>query len=444
MKKKTYDLIVLGTGSAGSTVATKCRKAGWKVAIIDSRPFGGTCALRGCDPKKVLVGAAEIVERSRAIEGKGIEKETKIDWNELMKFKNSFTKPVPKSMEESFKKAGIDTYHGDAVFTEKDIINVNGKELKGKYFIIATGAKPRRLDIPGEEHLTFSDEFLELKKLPKKIIFAGGGYVSFELAHIAAMAGAKVKILHRSDKVLKQFEQDLVEMLLEKYKDSGIEIIFNTPVKEIKKRKGNELQVKSDKKSFTADMVVHGAGRVPDVDTLNLEVTKVKYGKKGVITNSYMQSSNKNIYAGGDAAEKGLPLTPVAGEQGRIIANNLLKRKKESFDSKATSTSLFSYPVMASVGMTEEQAKKQKVKYEKKFGDTSSWYTSKRIGLSHSGFKVLKDKQGKILGAHLLYPAAEEMINIFMFAIKNKLKTEELKQYLYAYPSSSNDIKSMI
>ena len=192
--KTTYDLIVIGTGVGASTVAWQCHSAGWKIAVIDSRPFGGTCALRGCDPKKVLVGIAELIDWHHRMESKGVDhaKEIQINWSELMHFKRSFTEPVPKRREQEFSEAGIDTFHGHARFTSHTALEVELKEkfvnqeLSAKHILIATGAKPAKLNIPGEEYITISDQFLELDNLPKRIAFVGGGYISFEFAHIAS------------------------------------------------------------------------------------------------------------------------------------------------------------------------------------------------------------------------------------------------------------------
>src|SRR5919108_5242081 len=207
---KNFDLIVIGTGAAASTIAYKCRSAGWEVAIIDSRPFGGTCALRGCDPKKVLVGAAELMDWNNRMIGKAISsKGIQIDWPALMRFKRTFTDPVPKNREKGFSDAGIAVFHGWACFVNQTTIKVSGDMLIGRYVVIATGAKPAKLNISGEEYLTTSDQFLELERLPQRIAFVGGGYISFEFAHVSARAGAQAMILSRHAP-LGQFEQDLV------------------------------------------------------------------------------------------------------------------------------------------------------------------------------------------------------------------------------------------
>jgi glutathione reductase (NADPH) len=169
--QKEFDLVVIGTGAAGSTVASKCRSAGWKVAIIDSRPFGGTCALRGCDPKKVLVGAAEIFDWAYRMNGKGISSNgTEIDWPALIRFKRTFTDPVPENRENSFSKAGISLFHGRARFLDRNKLQIGDDTLTSRYVVIAAGAMPAHLGIPGEQHLTTSEQFLNLVRLPARIL----------------------------------------------------------------------------------------------------------------------------------------------------------------------------------------------------------------------------------------------------------------------------------
>src|SRR5437016_8701592 len=174
-----FDLVALGTGSAASAVASRCRSAGWQVAVVDSRPFGGTCALRGCDPKKVLVGAAQLADWGRRMKGNGVRTERmKIDWPELMRFKRTFTEPVPKNREGMFAKAGIEAFHGRARFVGQSTVQVGEEVLEGRHVVIATGQRPADLKIPGVEYLTTSEQFLELDELPQRILFIGGGYIA--------------------------------------------------------------------------------------------------------------------------------------------------------------------------------------------------------------------------------------------------------------------------
>src|SRR5258708_29182854 len=219
---RKFDLVVIGTGAAGSGAAYKCRKTGWDVAIIDSRPFGGSCALRGCDPKKVLVGAAELIDWTRRMQGKGVSaKGSEIDWPSLMQFKKTFTEPVPENQELGYVKAGIAPFHGRTRFLDRTTVQVGGDRLTGRFVLIAAGAMPAVLGIPGEAYLTRSDQFLELEELPKRILFVGGGYISFEFAHVAARAGARVEILHRGAPPLEGYDTGLVEQFVKATREIG-------------------------------------------------------------------------------------------------------------------------------------------------------------------------------------------------------------------------------
>ncbi|WCK52961.1 NAD(P)/FAD-dependent oxidoreductase [Aneurinibacillus sp. Ricciae_BoGa-3] len=448
--KRTFDLIVMGTGSAGSVAAAKCNKAGWKVAMIDSRPFGGTCALRGCDPKKVLVGAAEAIDWIQRMKGRGITSGSRMDWSELMEFKRTFTEPVPEKREEGLIKAGIQTFHGRAKFIGEDQIQVGDDILKGKYILIASGAKPVPLPIKGIEHLTYSDGFLELDELPQKIIFVGGGYISFEFAHIAARAGSEVHIVHRGQRPLEQFDPDLVELLMRKSEEIGITLHLETEVQAIEKQ-GDGFVVRGTHKGknikLEGNLVVHGAGRIPELEDMDLERGNVEREKDGVRVNDYLQSiSNPNVYAAGDAAAThGLPLTPIAGMESQIVASNLLKGNHRKPDYRVMPTVVFTIPKIASVGLTESQAKDQGYDVLTNFVTTSEWYTYKRTNEKYAAAKVIIDKKtDHILGAHLISNEADELINHFAMAIQFNLTTKDIKKMTYAYPTSASDLRYML
>ena len=446
-----FDLIVIGTGAGGSTVAHKCRKAGWDVAIIDSRPFGGTCALRGCDPKKVLVGAAELIDWNRRMKGNGVSaKSVEIDWQELMQFKKTFTEPVPENTEKAYAKTGIAAFHGRVHFVDKTTVKIGDDKLTGRYVHIAAGAKPAVLNIPGDEYLTTSTQFLEMEKLPKRIVFVGGGYIAFEFAHIASRAGAQVQILHRGARPLEGFDPDLVNNLVQANRDLGIDLQLKTTVENVK-RDGDRFTVtasaENSRKTFEADMVVHSAGRSPDIDDMNLEKAGIEHGKKGILVNEYLQSvSNPLTYAAGDSADSGgLPLTPVATMEGHVVASNLLKGNHRQPNHLGVPTVVFTLPTLSSVGLREAEATKQGLNFKVKHEDTSGWYSSRRIGLKYSAYKTLvEEKSGRILGAHLLGAHAEEVINIFALAIRTGIRAEDLKTMIYAYPTSASDISYMV
>ncbi|TET48268.1 MAG: NAD(P)/FAD-dependent oxidoreductase [Actinomycetota bacterium] len=438
-----FDVLVIGTGASGSNAAYQCKSAGMDVAIIDQAPFGGTCVLRGCDPKKILHGVSEISELAGSL-GKVFKGSVKIDWGKLIEFKRTFSEGVPEKREKGFKDNDIAAFKGTAGFTGKNVLSVNDKKLSARFIVIATGSVPRKLSFPGAELLITSDVFMENNKLPGEIIFIGGGYISFELAHISARAGAKVKIIHRSSRPLKQFDQDVVEMMLEATAKAGIEFIPDVEP-DLIKRKGKKLFIDCGVQNYTCDMAVHGAGRVPDTRLLDLEKGHIEEDH-GVLVNKYFQSvSNPCVYAVGDAASIGQPLTPVVSMQGKIAAYNIINGNKKSMDYSLVPSVVFTTPPMGSVGLTEKQAGQKGLKYRINMADTTRWYNSRRLGFKKTGFKILIDKESdRIIGAHILAPGAEEVIDFFMLAMKTGIKTSEIKDMIFSYPSGTYDIKYMV
>lgn len=446
---ETLDLIVIGAGMAGVNAAKKAARAGWSVAIVDELPYGGTCALRGCDPKKMLRAGAEAVDAARLLSGKGVAGDTRIDWPALMKHKESFTDPVPENMEDGLKKAGVQTLHGSVRFTAADRIEIDGHgEITFGHALIATGAKPRPLNFPGAECLIDSTDFLNLSNLPKRIIFVGGGYISFEFAHIAARAGAEVTILDHGARQLKLFDPDLVDMLLERSRAAGIEIISEaTPEKIEAAGKAQRIFYGKDGNTHVkeADLMVHGAGRMPAVDELNLSAAGIETEHGGVKVSPWLQStSNPRVYAAGDAAASpGKPLTPVAVFEGKIATSNMLKGKRTEPDYIGVPSVVFTIPELARVGMLEEEAR-ETGDVEVSFTDTSGWFSQKRLGETHAGAKIISKSEGKILGAHMFGPDYAELINIFSLAIKLGLTVDQIKTMPAAYPTGASDIGSML
>jgi glutathione reductase (NADPH) len=446
---KQYDLVVIGTGAAAQVASFRMREAGWSVAVIDSRPFGGTCALRGCDPKKVLVGGAETVDMARRMNGRGVDGKVRVDWPDLIAFKRTFTDPVPQSLEKEYADTGIDAYHGRASFTDRETLQVEGEMLKARHFLIASGARPAPLGFPGEEHLITNEEFLALEKLPKRIVLVGGGYIAAEFSHVGARAGAKVTVLQRGERTLKAFDRDLVGWLMEKFTELGIDVRTETAVEAVEK-KGAGFVVKARSRDGPAavrtDLVVHAGGRIPDIDSLDLNAAGVERAGKRLKLNEFLQSvSNPAVYAAGDAAAAGPPLTPVASHDAKIVAANLLEGKRHRPDYRAVPSVAFTIPPIAMVGLGEETARERGVKFRVKAEKVPDWYTARRAAETVYGYKTLvAEDTGRILGAHLVGPHADEIINVFALAIRHELSAEELKATIFAYPTGASDIAYML
>src|SRR5258708_29442295 len=188
---RRYDLVVIGTGTAAQVASSRVRAAGWSVAVIDHLPFGGTCALRGCDPKKMLISGAEAVDLPRRMRGRGVVGDVRINWRDLIAFKRTFTDPVPANHERRYAERGIDAYRGTARFTGPSTVEVGGQTLQARYVLIATGARPVPLGFPGAEHVITSDQFLELTELPARIVMVGAGFISTAVSYNAAPGGGE-------------------------------------------------------------------------------------------------------------------------------------------------------------------------------------------------------------------------------------------------------------
>ncbi|MGH9456028.1 MAG: dihydrolipoyl dehydrogenase family protein [Thermoanaerobaculia bacterium] len=450
MSARRFDLVIIGTGVAASTVAERCRNAGWSVAVIDELPPGGTCALRGCDPKKILVGSAEAVAGVRRLEGKGIRPGgVGIDWPELMGFKRAMIGGQQERKEESRRRAGIELFRGHARFAAPSTLLTETDRIEAKFILVASGAKPAPLGIPGEEHLTTSTEFLELDALPRRIAFVGGGFISFEFAHVAIRAGAEVTILHRGVHPLPLFDPDLAELLAAKSRTLGIDVRLQTVVTGIERHDGGLLvsaRHGSEELRVEADLVVHGAGRVPAVDELDLPAGAVEAVGRRIVLNDFLQSvSNPAVYAAGDAAATGPALTPVAGHEGAIVARNLLEGNCARPDYGVVPSVVFTVPPLASVGLSEQAAREAGAAFRGELIDTSSWYSSRRVGETHSAAKVLVEEgTDRILGAHLLGPAAAETINLFAMAMRLGATATDVRTMLYAYPTHASDVPHML
>jgi len=446
-----YDLIVIGAGMAGISAAQKGAANGWRVAIVDSLPYGGTCALRGCDPKKILRRGAEIIDSARLMKGKGIDAAgLAVNWSDLMTHKHGFTDPMPDSMESNLVEAGVDTLHGHARFVGTDQIDIDGTQYQATRFLIATGARPRPLTFSGSEHLIDSTDFLDLDALPARILFVGGGFISFEFAHLVARAGSTPLIVDRGERPLKSFDPDLVELLVDRGREVGIELRRNTDITAVE-RTNDVYQVTLEhggtKEIVEVDLVVHGAGRVADLAALGLEEAGVEWSERGVHVAGHLQStSNPAVWAAGDSADTaGVPLTPVATSEAKVAASNMIKGTTITPDYTGIPTAVFTIPELVRVGMLESEAIEQGIDLDVRFSDTSSWYSNYRIGETTAAAKILIDKaHDRIVGAHLLGPEYAELVNTFGLAIKLGLTTRQLKSATAAYPTVGSDLGSML
>lgn len=438
-----YDAIVIGSGPAGNSAAYGLKEQGKKVAIIESDLWGGTCPNRGCDPKKMLMSGVEAQKRIETMLGKGFDQTPKIVWEDLMTFKKSYTDFVPQNTKEGLDAAEIDRYQGQASFLNANQIVVNDQELSANQFLIATGQRPAVLSIDGQDLLQSSTDFLDLNHLPKKMAFIGAGYIAFELAVITSAAGSEVHIIHHNDRPLKEFDQELVNDLVEHMKADGIQFHLNVNTKSVELMHPN-YRITGENFELVVDMVIGATGRIPNVEGLNLEKAGVSYDKRGIKVDEHLRTTQQNIFACGDVIAKKQPkLTPVAGfEAGYVV--NAMNGDTEAIDYPLIPTIVFGDQRLARIGLSERELADHPEKYHSETTDLSSWYTYHRINDQGAKIKIVYDEDDKIVAITCLSQLADEVINYLLIILTKKMSHEEVEKYIFAYPSPASDLSYFI
>jgi len=449
-----YDVVVIGTGTAGQTAAYELNSRGLNIAVVEKsdRP-GGTCALAGCQAKKWFYEGVEVVAKSHHLAGKGILSGPHFAWADFLREKNKFTNTVPGNTLNGFKKAGIEVISGAAHFLDEQTLGIDNRKISSRFFVIASGARSMLLPIEGIEHVITSDQFLELPSLPDRFVFIGGGFISFEFAHFVARLGEnhsrQTTILEAAPRPLGPFDSEMVSLLVAASEAEGIAVHTGVQISAIEQDAG-EIRVRTESgASFTADIVVNGAGRQADIDDLGLDRAGVEHSRKGIIVNTRMQTTQTNIYAIGDCAAT-IQLARVADYEAMVAASTILSEIDNGIeleiDYSAIPAILFTYPQYAMVGYTEDALKLETRPYIKSFGQNLTWPTYRRIGMPSAAFKILAGTNGEFLGAHILSDNASGIVNTIRLAILNRIPVETLYQQsiMSPYPSRESDMPYML
>jgi glutathione reductase (NADPH) len=448
MVEQTVDVLVIGTGTAGYTLALACRKGGRQVAVVDNRPYGGSCGMRGCESEKYLVKIAEVAQLSHQMADIGISPPAGIDWGAMIRSKTSFMSEIPERTEKTFEEAGIKLLFGTARFVSSGRVAIdNDAMVSAQTIVIATGAKPAPLHFPGSDLVLSTEDFLNLPTLPRRILFIGGGCLAVSFGHAARAAGAAVTILQRGERILKQFDAEMVRRLTKSAEDLGIKIATGITASMAEELRGAFVTYGAAgcTESFASDLIVNTTGRVPDLDKLELERGEVSFSAQGVTVNEYLQSvSNPRVWAIGDACDTPYRLSTVAELEAEVAAENILKGKLRRPDYRIVPTVAFAHPPLAAVGMTEEQAASSGLRFRINRGAMQAWPSSRRIGQKNAFYKVLLQDNGNLLGAHLLGHNSSDTINIFAAAMNFGVTNQELLKVLWAYPTNVPDLKDMI
>ena len=434
-----YDTIVIG-GGPGGLAAAYGLAAKQRVLVIESDLWGGTCPNYGCDPKKMLYRGVEVKNAALRMNGFGISGTARIDWPSLMAFKRSYTTGIPAGTLTGLTRTGIKTLYGRAQLLGQHMVKVGSQNVTGEHIVIATGHTPRFPDIPGANLLKTSRDFLDVDELPTSIAFIGAGYVSVELANIAAAAGADVHIIGHSDRLLRAFPKVATEALKQLLLKTGIHFHPNVELTKISPL-GTMTHLHADGFDLNVDMAVTAMGRIANVADLGLANAGIKSDLRGIPVDDHLRTAVANIYAIGDVNLKPQPkLTPVAGFEGRYVAQQILG-SQEPIHYPAIPTIVFGPTELAKVGVALEDALAAPEQYQVTHNETTHWYTYNRIQDPDAQVWTIVDKStGKLAGAVVLASLAEDLINTFAAAIDAGQEPSDLNR-IYAYPSAQSDLQ---
>lgn len=447
---EAYDIVVLGSGNAGMAAAGALRAAGKSVAMVESWDVGGTCPLRGCVPKKVLVAAAQVLHQIALAPTHHIEVGApKLDWGALIARERGFVDGVPESFAKSLKGRGIELIEGRARFASPSRIVVGERMLEAGKIVIATGSKPRPLAIPGAGHLITSEDVLEMAALSARLVFIGGGVIALEFAHGFARAGTQVTILEALPRLLPRLDPDAVAQLHAESERIGIEIFTGVEVAAVAKADGGlEVRFTHDgiEKRVVADRVANGTGRISDLEGLDLDAGGIDHDGLRIAVDDHRRSvSNDRVYVAGDALWSSAQLSPLASHEGRVVAENILHGDTATPDYDTVPSAVFAVPALASVGLTEEGATARGLRFEVKANDLTGWRSSQTHAETAAYSKVLIEAEtDRILGAHILGHGAEEIVHLFALAMKHGITARCLGDSVTTYPTFSADIKHML
>jgi len=450
MRSETFDVVILGGGNAGIGVTGPVRRAGMSVAMIESDVLGGTCPNRGCTPKKVLVAAGHAlhdIERA-AVHHISVGK-PQLDWSALIDREKELIKDIPANLARAMARRDVRVIKGHASFVGPASVRVGDRLIEAKHVVIATGSKPRPLPIPGAELMITSDEMLSERELPRSVIFVGGGLISLEFGHVYARAGAAVTILEALPQLLPAMDRDAVAHLQTESERIGINVKAGVSVKRIEPTTGRfrvTFAHEGLEHAIETDRIVNGAGRVANVDALDLAAANVDHANGRVAVDSHLRStSNPQVYVCGDAVPSSPQLSPIATYEGDIVGRNIVEGPKHSPDYGSMATSVYTVPALAAVGLTEAAARHTGSAIAVHTNDMHAWLSARTYAETVAWSKVIVDQAtDRILGAHFVGHAGQELVNIFGLAMRFGITAGQIRENVYAYPTFSSDIRHML
>ena len=443
-----YDLFVIGIGSGGTRAARVAAAHGARVAAAEEYRVGGTCVIRGCVPKKLLVYGAHFAEDLADARrfGWDVPADCKFDWKTLTGNVFEEVDRISKAYNTTLDSHKVEVINERAELTGPNSIRLaSGREVTSKYILIATGARPHIPTCPGHEYGITSNEAFHLESVPKRILIAGAGYIANEFAGIFHEFGAKVTLINRSDQILRGYDEQIRDRLLQISMMKGIDFRFNAKFEGIEKQADGSLKVSmSNHAPIEVDCVMFATGRVPNTENLGLDAAGVELNEKGAIrVDDDNRSSVPSIFAVGDVTDR-IQLTPVAIREGQAFADTIFGNKPTRVDYHCVPAAVFSHPQMAGVGLTESQAKI-------KFGSVKVYVSDFRpmknvlAGRNERAlYKMICDSEtNKILGIHMIGPEAAEILQAAAVAVKAGLTKDAFDQTVALHPTMAEELVLM-
>jgi glutathione reductase (NADPH) len=442
-----FDLFVIGAGSGGVRASRVSAAYGARVAVAEEHKVGGTCVIRGCVPKKLLVYGAHFAEDldDAAMFGWDVPQK-QFNWQVLRDNVLAEVSRLEGAYTDTLTNHNVTIFHERAEPTGPNSLRLaSGKEITADKILIATGATPVMPKIEGIEHAISSNEVFHLGRLPKRVVIAGGGYIANEFAGIFHQFGSHVTLVNRTDVILRQYDQQLVDRLMQISVRKGIDFKFHATIEKIEKREDGTLHVAmTGCDDIDADEVLFAVGRKPNTEGLRLEAAGVELGEKGKIkVDADNRTSVPSIFAVGDVTDR-IQLTPVAIREGQAFADTFFGNKPHQVDYNCVPSAVFSHPPLAGVGMTEGQAR-EKLGQVKTY--TSDFRAMKNVLAGRnerSLYKLVVDgSTDQIVGIHMIGPDAPEILQAAAVAIKGKLKKADFDATVALHPTMAEELVLM-
>lgn len=446
---KDVDLFVIGGGSGGVRAARIAAQYGARVMVAEEYRMGGTCVIRGCVPKKLLVYAAHVHEEIADAAGFGWTiPEANFDWATLIANKDKEIARLEGIYTTNVEKAGATVVKSRAEFVDANTLRLlnTGETVRAGHVLIATGAAPNHGEaIPGIEHVISSNEVFHLDRQPKRIVIQGGGYIALEFAGIFAGLGSQVSLVYRGDNILRGFDDDVRSHLRAEMEKRGIAILTGVTVAKVDKHGEDFTAQLSNGSSVAADQVMFAIGRHPNVTNFGLEKTGVAINPKngGIAVDGYGQTSVPHIYAVGDVTHR-LNLTPVAVREGHAVADTVFGNKPTRVDHVDVPTAVFSQPEVGAVGLTEAQARAQFAKvdiYKASFRPMKATLSGRDTRVM---MKLVVDATSdRVVGCHIVGDGAGEMIQIVGIAVKMKATKADFDATMAVHPTAAEELVTL-